>query len=61
MFGRFGIGELLVILLIVLLIFGAGKVPQIARSLGQGIREFRKVGKDMKDETGEEETKPKKK
>ena len=40
--GRFGMGELLIILLIVLLIFGAGKIPQIAKSLGEGIREFKK-------------------
>lgn len=39
---RFGMGELLIILLIVLLIFGAGKIPQIARSLGEGIKEFKK-------------------
>ncbi|MBI4722700.1 MAG: twin-arginine translocase TatA/TatE family subunit [Candidatus Stahlbacteria bacterium] len=59
--GRIGMPELLVILVIVLLIFGANKIPQIARSLGQGIKEFRKVGKDTKDEIGEEEPKPKKK
>jgi len=35
-------GELLIILLIVLLIFGAGKIPQIAKSLGEGIKEFKK-------------------
>ena len=55
MFGRLGTGELLIILVIVLLIFGAGKIPQIARSLGQGIKEFRNVGKEIKDpddETG---------
>ena len=34
--------ELLIILLIVLLIFGAGKLPEIAGSLGKSIREFRK-------------------
>lgn len=39
---RFGMGELLIILLIVLLIFGAGKIPQIAKSLGEGIKEFKK-------------------
>jgi len=33
--------ELVVILLLVLLFFGATKVPQLARSLGQGMREFR--------------------
>jgi len=36
-----GAPELLLILLIVLLIFGAGKLPEVFRSLGSGIREFR--------------------
>jgi TatA/E family protein of Tat protein translocase len=37
-----GIQELLIILLICLLVFGAAKLPDIARSLGQAIREFKK-------------------
>jgi sec-independent protein translocase protein TatA len=41
--GRIGLPELLVILVIVLLIFGAGKIPQIAKSLGDGIKEFKKA------------------
>jgi sec-independent protein translocase protein TatA len=41
MFGL-GIGELLVILIIVLIIFGAGKLPEIGEGLGRGIRNFRK-------------------
>lgn len=49
--GKIGLPELLVILLIVLLVFGAGKIPQIAKSLGEGIREFKKniSGSDDKD------------
>jgi sec-independent protein translocase protein TatA len=41
----FGIGmpELIVILVIVLIIFGAGKLPQIGEGLGKGIRNFRKA------------------
>jgi len=41
----FGVGmpELLVILVIVLVIFGAGKLPQIGEGLGKGIRNFRKA------------------
>ena len=42
MFG-FGIGELLVILVIVLIIFGAGKLPELGDNLGKGIRNFRKA------------------
>lgn len=47
----FGIGmpELIVILVIVLIIFGAGKLPQIGEGIGKGIRNFRKATKD-KDE-----------
>jgi sec-independent protein translocase protein TatA len=41
MFGL-GIGELLVLLVIVLIIFGAGKLPEIGEGLGRGIRNFRK-------------------
>lgn len=42
MLGNLGIGELVVIFLIVLVIFGAGKIPKIARDLGSGIKEFKK-------------------
>lgn len=44
----FGIGlpELLVILLVCLLLFGANRLPDIGRSLGEGIREFKKSLKD---------------
>jgi len=38
--------ELLVILLIVLIIFGGSKIPQLARGLGEGIREFKKASKE---------------
>jgi len=41
MFG-FGIGELALILVIVLVLFGAGKLPEIGEGLGRGIRNFRK-------------------
>lgn len=41
-----GMGELVVIFLIVLVLFGAGKIPKIAKDLGSGIREFKKSIKD---------------
>jgi sec-independent protein translocase protein TatA len=41
MFGQLGPWELLIILLIVLLLFGVGRVSRIGRELGTGIREFR--------------------
>jgi len=39
--------ELVVILVIVLIIFGAGKLPQIGEGIGKGIRNFRKSTKDQ--------------
>ncbi|MFH1623865.1 MAG: twin-arginine translocase TatA/TatE family subunit [Pseudomonadota bacterium] len=51
----FGIGmpELIVILVIIMIIFGAGKLPEIGSGLGKGIRNFRKssAGKDEIDVT----------
>lgn len=42
MFGL-GMGEILVILVIVLIIFGAGRLPELGEGLGKGIRNFRKA------------------
>ncbi len=47
MFGL-GVPELLVILLIIVIIFGASKLPQLGRGFGEGIKNFRK---GLKDET----------
>lgn len=41
-FGNFGIGEMLIILVVVLLLFGARRIPEIAGSLGKGITEFKR-------------------
>lgn len=48
----FGMGpwELLVIFLIVLLVFGAKRLPEIAQGMGKGLREFKKSMKDTTDE-----------
>ena len=50
MFGSFGPMELVLILLIVVVIFGASKLPQLGRGLGEGIQNFREglKGKDDK-------------
>lgn len=44
-----GYQELLVIFVIVLLLFGGRKIPEVARGLGKGIREFRKAKDDIRD------------
>jgi len=50
MFGGIGMQEILIILLIVLLLFGAKKIPEMAKGLGKGIREFKKAARDVKDQ-----------
>ena len=44
---NFGMGELVVIFLIVLLLFGASRLPGIARALGRSIKEFKKGTKEI--------------
>lgn len=46
MFGSLGMGELLVILVIVVLIFGVNKIPQLGKGLGEGIRNFKSALKE---------------
>ena len=45
MFGSLGFGEILLILLIVVLIFGTSRIPELGRGLGEGIRNFKKAVK----------------
>ncbi|HET7612677.1 MAG TPA: twin-arginine translocase TatA/TatE family subunit [Gemmatimonadaceae bacterium] len=42
MFGNLGFPELLIIMVVILLLFGAKRIPEIAGSMGKGIREFKK-------------------
>jgi sec-independent protein translocase protein TatA len=51
MIGGIGMPELLVILVIILIIFGAGKLPEIGAGLGKGIRNFKKATNDVLDST----------
>ncbi len=47
--GSFGMWEMIFIFLVVLLLFGAKRLPEIGSSLGKGIREFKKNISEMKD------------
>ena len=52
MFALFNLGggEIILILAVVLLLFGARKLPELAKGLGQGIREFKKASNEVTDE-----------
>jgi sec-independent protein translocase protein TatA len=49
MFGRLGIPELVVILIIIIVIFGANRLPEIGRGIGKGIRNFKDATREGKD------------
>ena len=51
MFGSLGMGELLVILVIVIFIFGVNKIPQLGKGLGEGIKNFKSALKAGQEET----------
>jgi len=51
--GNFGGGEIILIFLIVLLLFGAKKVPELFRSLGKGVNEFRKAKNEWEQDINE--------
>jgi len=46
--------EIFIVMIVVLLLFGANKIPEIAKGLGKGIREFRKATDDIKREINDQ-------
>ena len=44
---QLGVPELLIILVIIILVFGVGRLPQIGKALGEGIREFREASQGI--------------
>ncbi|MCK6604983.1 MAG: twin-arginine translocase TatA/TatE family subunit [Ignavibacteriaceae bacterium] len=50
MFSNLGPWEIILIVLVVLILFGAKKIPELAQGLGKGMREFRKAMKDVEED-----------
>lgn len=51
--GSFGTTEIIIIAIILLVLFGAKRIPELAKGLGQGIQEFKKASNDIKKEIEE--------
>ena len=49
MFGNLGAGEIVILLLIVLLVFGANRLPEAGKAVGKGLREFKRAISDAED------------
>jgi sec-independent protein translocase protein TatA len=58
--GNLGVPELLLILAIVIIVFGAGKLPQLGRGVGEGIRNFKDAMKEgQREDPPKDDSKPK--
>jgi sec-independent protein translocase protein TatA len=58
MFGSIGMQEIVLVLFILLLLFGAKRLPELGESLGKGIREFKRGVSEIKEDIDKEERKP---
>jgi len=56
-FERIGASEIILILVIVLLLFGGKKIPELMRGLGKGVKEFKDASKNDDEKTDKKETK----
>lgn len=61
LFGSFGAGEVVVIALIVLLLFGGKKIPELMKGIGKGVKSFKDGVKGIEDEINADVTKENKK
>lgn len=53
-----GFREILLILLIILILFGAKRIPEVMKAMGQGVKEFKKAAKDISEDEPAASTKP---
>jgi TatA/E family protein of Tat protein translocase len=56
--GPIGWPELIILLVVVLIVFGPGKLPDIGNAIGRGVREFRKASNDLESSIRGEPNKP---
>ena len=56
--GPIGWPELIILLVVVLIVFGPGKLPDIGNAIGRGVREFRKASNDLEESIRGETKKP---
>lgn len=56
--GRLGFGEIILILLVLLIVFGPRRLPELGSALGKGIREFKRSVTDLKSGLNSEEEQP---
>jgi len=52
--GNFGVTEILLILVVVVLLFGGRKIPELMKGIGQGMKEFRNAQKDSSEKKTED-------
>lgn len=52
--GSLGAPEIILILVVILIFFGAKKIPELAQGLGKGLREFRKAARDIQEDVEKE-------
>lgn len=57
MFGNIGGWEILIIVLLIIIFFGAKKIPELAQGLGKGMKEFRKAARDIQEDISLEDKK----
>lgn len=57
LFGNFGAGEVIVIALVILLLFGGRKIPELMKGLGKGVKNFKEGVKGIEDDINDNEPK----
>jgi len=57
MFSNLGVTEILIIAVVLILLFGAKKIPELAQGIGKGLKEFKKSVKDTDDDSAQNNNK----